>query len=242
MISTLTNYTKRSPNYSQRNHDIDHIVIHCVVGQCTVEALGDLFADKKRGASSNYGIGYDGGIGCYVSESYRSWCTGDSEWNLPGHPWKVNGITGADIDHRAITIEVASDTFHPYKITDAAYNALIALLVDICKRHPKIGRLKWRGSQSYVGVIQEQNIAVHRWFANKACPGDYIYSLLPKIVADVNKILDQKTEEPHDVFEDAKRFCIDRGIFVGDGDGGYRWTDFITRQEVAMLIYRILNE
>lgn len=244
MISPLVTYTKRSPNCSQRDADIDHVVIHCVVGQCSVERLGALFADKNRGGSSNYGIGYDGRIACYVSEGYRSWCTGDSEWNLPGHPWKVNGVTGSDIDNRAITIEVASDTFHPYKITEAAYNSLINLLVDICQRYPKINRLKWQGSKDYVGVTQYQNIAVHRWFANKACPGDYIYNKIPQIVTDVNKILDEldKPVETVDVFAEAKKYCVDKGIFIGDGAGDFRWKDYMTRQELAMVLYRILKE
>ena len=61
--SSLVNYTKISPNKTiNRNHAIDTITIHCVVGQCTVESLGNVFAPTSRQASSNYGIGYDGRI------------------------------------------------------------------------------------------------------------------------------------------------------------------------------------
>jgi hypothetical protein len=55
----------------------------------------------------------------YVEEKDRSWCTGGKDKN--GNIIRVNGISGADNDHRAITIEVASDTYAPYKITNAAY-------------------------------------------------------------------------------------------------------------------------
>ena len=51
--SSLVNYTKISPNKTiSRNHKIDTITIHCVVGQCSVEALGETFALSSRQASS----------------------------------------------------------------------------------------------------------------------------------------------------------------------------------------------
>lgn len=42
--SPLVSYTKLSPNHSgQRTHSIDRITPHCVVGQCSVETLGNIF-------------------------------------------------------------------------------------------------------------------------------------------------------------------------------------------------------
>lgn len=176
--SSLVSYTKISPNRtSPRNHKIDTISIHCVVGQCTVEQLGNIFAPRSRKASCNYGIGFDGKIGMYCEEKDRSWCT-----------------SSASNDNRAITIEVASDTKHPYRVTDAAYKALIDLLVDICKRNPGIGTLKWQGDKRLIGQVAKQNMTVHRWFAAKACPGDYLYNLHPQIAKEVNARLGGKTE------------------------------------------------
>lgn len=170
--SPLVNYTKISPNRnSPRNHKIDTVTIHCVVGQCSVEQLGEIFSKTAGQASSNYGIGPDGRIGMYVKEKDRSWCS-----------------SNASNDNRAITIEVASDTKHPYAVTDAAYEALIKLLVDICKRN-NIKSLKWQGDKKLIGKIDMQNMTVHRWFANKSCPGDYLYSKHGEIAAEVNKQL-----------------------------------------------------
>ena len=167
--SPLVSYTKISPNKtSPRNHVIDTITIHCVVGQCSVQTLGNLFAEPSRQASSNYGIGYVGKIGMYVEEKDRSWCSSNS----------AN-------DNRAITIEVASDTTHPYAVNDKAYAALIELLVDICKRN-NIKELKWKADKSLIGQVDKQNMTVHRWFANKACPGDYLYNKHGEIAAAVN--------------------------------------------------------
>ena len=52
--SPLVSYTRISPNKnSPRNHAIDTITIHCVVGQCSVETLGNIFTPTSRQASSN---------------------------------------------------------------------------------------------------------------------------------------------------------------------------------------------
>lgn len=170
--SPLVSYTKISPNRtSPRNHAIDTITIHCVVGQCTVETLGNIFAPTSRQASSNYGVGTDGKIGMYVEEKDRSWCS-----------------SNAANDHRAITIEVASDTTHPYAVNDKAYAALLDLLVDICQRNG-IKKLLWKADKSLIGKPEQQNMTVHRWFANKACPGDYLYNRHGAIAEEVNRRL-----------------------------------------------------
>lgn len=188
--SSLATVKILSPNHSGlRNHAIDTITIHCVVGQCTARSLGQLFANPERKASSNYGIGHDGTIGLYVEEKNRSWCSGGYDKN--GNPIRVNGISGSDNDHRAITIEVASDTFHPYAVTDKAYDALIDLLTDICERN-NIKELKWKGDKSLVGKVGQQNMTVHRWFANKACPGDFLYGKHTEIANKVNERLKSK--------------------------------------------------
>ena len=167
--SPLVSFTRISPNKtSPRTHKIDTITIHCVVGQLSVESLGATFAASDRQASSNYGIGPDGRIGMYVEEKDRSWCSSNS----------AN-------DNRAITIEVASDTSHPYAVKDAAYKALIDLLADICQRN-NIEKLMWKNDKSLVGQVDKQNMTVHRWFAAKSCPGEYLFSRHSQIAAEVN--------------------------------------------------------
>lgn len=175
--SKLVNYTRISPNRSvNRNHKIDTVSIHCVVGQCSVETLGSIFASTSKEASSNYGIGYDGRIGMYVEEKDRSWCT-----------------SSASNDNRAITIEVASDTYHPYRVNDAAYKSLIKLLVDICKRNG-IKKLVWSTNKSErMNHLNGCNMTVHRDYANKSCPGDYLYNLHRQIAKEVNAQLGSDT-------------------------------------------------
>lgn len=236
--SNLATYYRRTPNRSKRRSSIiDYIVIHCYVGQVTARRGVDGFANPQAAASSNYVIGYDGSIGCSVPEEYRAWTTGGK---YKGKVIRVNGISGADIDHRAITIEVASDTYDPYAITDAAYKSLINLLVDICKRNG-IKELKWKGDKSLVGKPDLQNLAVHRWFAIKSCPGDYIYERLGQIAEEVNQKMEEKYEGA-DWSKEAREWATSNGIISGYGDGEYGWGDPVTREQLAVILYRLQSK
>ena len=170
--SSMVSYPKLSPNHSgQRTHSIDRITPHCVVGQCSVETLGNIFLPASRQASSNYGIGVDGRVGMYVEEKNRSWCSSSN----------AN-------DQRAVTIECASDTKSPYAFKDAVYQTLIKLCVDICKRNGK-KKLLWLGDKTktlnYSPKADEMVLTVHRWFANKSCPGDWLYARMGDLAEKV---------------------------------------------------------
>lgn len=176
--SPLVTYKRITNNKtSPRNHAIDTITIHCIVGQWTAKQGCDYFATTDRECSANYVVGKDGSIGLSVEEKDRSWCSSSSS-----------------NDHRAITIEVASDTAHPYAVTDEAYNALIKLVADICKRNG-IKKLLWKADKSLIGQVNKQNMTVHRWFANKSCPGEYLYSRHSDIAAKVNALLGDSAGE-----------------------------------------------
>lgn len=181
--SSLVSYTKLSPNHSgQRTHSIDRITPHCVVGQCSVETLGNIFLPTSRQASCNYGIGVDGRVGMYVEEKNRSWCSSSS----------AN-------DQRAITIECASDTTEPYAFKDVVYQKLITLCVDICKRNGK-KKLLWLGDKdktlSYEPKSDEMVLTVHRWFANKSCPGNWMYARMGDLAEKVTAQLGGSADTP----------------------------------------------
>lgn len=189
--SSLVSYTKISPNRtSPRNHRIDTITIHCMACDLSVERCGAVFAKRTRMASSNYGVGSDGRIAMYVEEKDRSWCSSN----------RAN-------DHRAITIEVACEPVHPYKVTDAAMTALINLLEDICRRND-IKQLLWKGDKSLIGQVDKQNMTVHRWFAKKACPGGYLYGKHGYIAAEVNKRLGVTAVQPEPAQQPAGTYKV----------------------------------
>lgn len=255
--SPLVSYTQISPNRGNtvngkwkpdRTHKIDTITIHCVVGQLSVERLGEVFAPSSKQASANYGIGSDGRIGMYVEEKDRSWCS-----------------SNAANDNRAITIECASDTTDPYAINDKVYASLVKLCADICKRNG-IKELKWKADKSLIGQVDKQNMTVHRWFAKKACPGDYIYNRLGKIANEVNELLNPTTNTPeeetmtlndfkklwnemraelkdndaHTYSNEARKWALSNGLIEGVDDSNFNgaWMDYLTREQLVTVLYR----
>lgn len=163
--SSLVRYTKLSPNHSgRRTHSIDRITPHCVVGQLSAESICGCFTSTSREASCNYGIGTDGKIALCVEEKNRSWCSSSNS-----------------NDQRAVTIECASDMKEPYAMNSKVYNSLVNLCTDICRRNGK-KKLLWLGSKektlNYNPKSDEMVLTVHRWFANKSCPGNWLYNRL----------------------------------------------------------------
>lgn len=181
--SPLVVYTGLSPNHSgQRTHSIDRITPHCVVGQLSAETICACFPPAGRDASCNYGIGTDGRVSLCVEEKNRSWCSSSS----------AN-------DQRAVTIECASDKTESYAMNSAVYNSLIKLCTDICKRNGK-SKLLWFAdkdkSLNYNPKSDEMVLTVHRWFANKSCPGDWLYARLGDLAAKVTAALGGAAQTP----------------------------------------------
>ena len=178
--SSLVDYTRYSPNHSgRRKYAVTRITPHCVVGQISVERLGEIFAPTSKEASSNYGIGFDGKVGMYVAEQNRSWCS-----------------SSYDNDNRAVTIECASDVTSPYAFRDVVYRRLIELCVDICKRYGK-KKLLWLGSleatEKHRLKDDEMLLTVHCWFANKSCPGPWLLARMGQLADTVTERLNGKT-------------------------------------------------
>ena len=174
--SPLVSFTKLSPNHSgKRVCQISRITPHAVVGQLSVERICDCFKDGSRQASCNYCIGADGRIGLCVDEENRSWCS-----------------SSRDNDQRAVTIECASDLTEPYTMNDKVYAALVNLCVDICRRNGK-KRLVWIADRdkalSYEVKPDEMLLTVHRWFARKSCPGNWLFGKLGDLAQEVNSRL-----------------------------------------------------
>ncbi len=228
--SPLVVYSCHSPNNSgQRTHAIDRITPHCVAGQAAIEDIGSRFAQPSNKASSNYGIDKDGRVGLFVPEDWRSWCSSSRE-----------------NDQRAVTIECASDNFAPYAFRDIVYQRLVELCVDICRRNGKT-KLLWLGSKesslSYEPLNNEMVLTVHRWFENKACPGEWLYSRLGRLAEAVTAELNPPdvtfSDVPPDAwFADTVRWAVEHGIAQGFPDGTFQPNKPATRAEVLTFLRR----
>ena len=181
--SSLVSYVKISPHtYGKRRYPITRITPHCVVGQCSVQALGNVFMGTRK-CSSNYGIGKDGKVAMYLSEEYAAQTSSDK-----------------DNDHRAVTIECASDTTAPYAFRAVVYQRLVELCTDICRRNGK-KRLLWFPNKntalSYRPAADEMVLTVHRWFSpRKSCPGDWMYARMGDLAKRVTAQLSGSTSKP----------------------------------------------
>lgn len=173
--STLAKLTvpAHSNNYAQgrSGYKICKFTPHHMAGILTAEQCGKIFQNPTRKASSNYGIGNDGTIACYVEEENRAY-TSSSKSN----------------DCQAITVEVSNcEVGGEWKISDAAWNSLVALAVDVCQRYNF--RLEYDGTKN-------GSLTRHNMFAPTNCPGPYLQSRFSELAETVNKILDGEQSRP----------------------------------------------
>ena len=166
-ISSLSSGNIVTPNhYNGRAYPVTKVTIHEMAAVWTAQRCGEFFRDSTRNASSNYGIGNDGDIKCYVDEDNAAWTS--ANW---------------DNDNRAITIEVSNCVMGgDWPISNAAYDSLVKLCADICTRYGIEPR--YTGSP-YASFTE------HKMFANTACPGPYIHNLLAsgKLIEDVKNAM-----------------------------------------------------
>lgn len=168
-VSSLASITipAHSNNYygDRKGAEVDRIIVHHMAAVWTAKRCGESFQNPSRGASSNYGIGYDGKIACYVSEDL---CSGAS-----------NSFAA---DSHAITVEVSnSEMGGDWKVSDAALDSLINLCADIAERY-NFGRL-----------VKGKNLCWHQMYAATACPGPYLLSKMDYICDKVNKHFEKDT-------------------------------------------------
>lgn len=165
--SPLTDYVYLSGNADfPREGEIEKITIHHMADNIPLERLGEVFAEPDRRASSNYAVDTGGRVALYVEESNRAWTSSSPE-----------------NDHRAVTIEVANDQIGgDWHVSDASYDALIELCVDICRRSG-IRELVYTGDAS-------DSLTIHKMFSETTeCPGPYLESRMPDIAEEVSRRL-----------------------------------------------------
>lgn len=163
-VSNLSSVSIISPNTSGlRTASISKVTVHHMAGDLTVEQCGSIFKSASRQASSNYGVGSDGRIGCYLEEEYHPW-TSSSYWN----------------DDRAITLEVADYNLGDWSPSKAAYQSTVLLCADICQRYGITP--EYTGDQ--YGTFTE-----HRMYAATSCPGDWWHAKMPDFINDVRNAM-----------------------------------------------------
>lgn len=166
--SSLATYIDTSTlNCNTRKYPITRITIHHAAGVINDLSVFSSILRSGREVSYNYGIDNSGRIGLFVPENKRAWTS-----------------SSPDNDHRAITIEVSnSNTGGKWPISNAAYNALLNLCEDICRRNGIV-------NLTYTGSLSGSNLTMHQWFdSTTCCPGPYLKSRFGLIAKAVNRRL-----------------------------------------------------
>lgn len=197
--SALATYFAYSPNHyvGRKGYVVDTLTPHYMGGNCSVETCGSIFAPTSRQASSNYGIGSDGRIAVYVDEDNGAWTSGS---------WRN--------DCRAITFECAN--LADGSLTNACWNSLVALCVDICRRYGFVG-VQYTGnhdhSQQREGYML---LTMHRMFQDTDCPGEWFASRFAKLAEDINAAMGGAAPAPVEPKNNTQGGKLDV-----DGYGGY---------------------
>ena len=259
--SPLATVTRISPNrgntingvrYYNRIAKVDRLTPHHTAGVGSVEGLLNLFVNPNRKASCNYVIGNDGRIGLCVPEDVRAWTS-----------------SSRDNDNRAITFEVSnSATGGNWPVSAAAFEALVELCVDICRRHGK-KKLLWIADKNkalaYEPKADEMLLTMHQWFANTNCPGQYLGSKFPELAARVTNQLNKKDEDEDMTQEQFNKMANSwlvslgnepasnwaqaalnwgksNGLMGGDGNGNLMPKRPITREEFITVMNRFYDK
>lgn len=136
-------------NSNPRKDTVCKITPHHMAMVCGAKRCAEAHYSREV-CSANYYIGNNGEICGGVSEDRRAWTSG-------------TGNAKGSNDHMAITIEVSNSGGAPdWPISDRAYDSLVALCADICKRY---------NINPHFDGTPNGTITVHNFFARTACPG-----------------------------------------------------------------------
>lgn len=214
--------------YDNRLNDVCRITPHHAAGVLSVEAMLDWFSKTSTQASCNYVVGNDGRRGLCCPENVRPWTS-----------------SSRDNDNKAITVEVVNSyAGGNWPVSDKAFNSLVDLCVDICKRYGK-KKLLWIADKNtalaYKPKADEMLLTMHKWFANTNCPGEYLGSKFPELARRVTDALNPKEVKP---VKDP--WWIEDGTWLKAKElglmDGTRPKDNVTRAELAAVVVRLYDK
>ena len=188
--------------HSDRTGSITRITIHSAGNVLSLEDFSSLIRYTSN-TSWHYAIANDGSIGFFLDESYASWTSNN-----------------ADNDDKAVNIMVSlSAQTRQEPISAAAYQSLIYLCEDICRRN-NISRLR------YTGKLAGSNITMHKWFVpSLTCPGAYISARYKDIVQRVNARLALPDTLPYVISSDVQTVTSYDYLQTGTVQFPISWTD-----------------
>ena len=129
------------------------------------------------------------------------------------------------------------------------YNRLVELCTDICKRNGKT-KLLWLGDKTktlnYTPKSDEMVLTVHRWFANKSCPGNWMYTRMGDLASKVTAALGGHIfvtldNTPATWSKEAVNWALENHLLLGDENGDLKLRGHLTREQFCVMLKRYHN-
>lgn len=85
-------------------------------------------------------------------------------------------------------------------------------------------------------------VGKHSEYGATSCPGKFFpyEDIINGTKTEPEKNPEDRAE-PDEWAEESCLWAVEKGIFLGDGSGNFRWRDAVTRQELAVLLRRFEN-
>lgn len=215
--SGLATYCNRtSQHYDGRfGYKVCKITPHYMAAAWSGKQCADYFARNTRQASSNYCIGINGDIACSVDEENAAWTS--SNW--------LN-------DSQSITIECGNINNATGEMTQATWDSLVNLCVDICKRYGF--RLNYTGNSS-------GSLTMHKMFAATSCPGAWLEARMQQLANEVNAKLDGKAETPKPTTPSGEKYSVNLPICTNTLSVNCYGTSTVKKGDWSGVIGRVIK-
>jgi len=137
-----------------------------------------------------------------------------------GRPENMCGGHTTNWNYCSIGICFEGD-FETEQMPEAQIAAGKELVADIIGRYPSIV------------------IGRHSEFGQTACPGkNFPFDKIVRTKAGEPENDAEQTHKPSDWADGSCAWAVEKGLFHGDGSKGYRWHEFVTREELAVILER----
>lgn len=131
---------------------------------------------------------------------------------------------GGSGNRNYIQFEICEDDLTNAEYFGQVYQAAVEVCADLCKQYNLVPKNIICHSEGYKIGIASNHADVMHWFPK-------FEKSMNTFREDVTKMLQPKLE-PH------QKFMIDNELMFGYGNGEYGWNDPLTRNQLALILYR----
>lgn len=129
-----------------------------------------------------------------------------------------------------VGVEICEDGLADTEYFKTVYNKAVEVVSDFCKQYnlnPLNDGVVICHSEGYKMGIASNHADVMHWFSKHG-----------KTMDDFRKDVFKNMVEPNEWSKAARDWIVSSGIIAGYGNGDFGWSDTITREQLAVILYR----